>query len=211
MRASAPPTARCSTSTPSCSARATNNVAEYRALLLGLERAPGARRQRGRGGRRLRADRQAGAGPLQGQARRDAPAAPRGDGGAAADFERWSIRTVPRAQNADADALVNAALDQAAALEPRGALPSVQRLRRFRDREHLRVREFLEQRVRQPVEDVALAPADHVDVVAVVDDLVVAPVDRPACERARTAAGSASRCPRSRSSRRSWFCCQTTT
>ncbi len=30
-------------------------------------------------------------------------------------FERWSIRTVPRAQNADADALVNAALDQAAA------------------------------------------------------------------------------------------------
>ena len=26
-------------------------------------------------------------------------------------FERWSIRTVPRAQNADADALVNAALD----------------------------------------------------------------------------------------------------
>jgi hypothetical protein len=30
-------------------------------------------------------------------------------------FERWSIRTVPRAQNADADALVNAALDQARA------------------------------------------------------------------------------------------------
>ena len=28
-------------------------------------------------------------------------------------FERWSIRTVPRAQNADADALVNATLDQA--------------------------------------------------------------------------------------------------
>jgi ribonuclease HI len=28
-------------------------------------------------------------------------------------FERWSIRTVPRAQNAEADALVNAALDQA--------------------------------------------------------------------------------------------------
>jgi ribonuclease HI len=26
-------------------------------------------------------------------------------------FERWSIRSVPRAQNADADALVNAALD----------------------------------------------------------------------------------------------------
>jgi ribonuclease HI len=28
-------------------------------------------------------------------------------------FDRWSIRTVPRARNADADALVNAALDQA--------------------------------------------------------------------------------------------------
>jgi ribonuclease HI/probable phosphoglycerate mutase len=27
------------------------------------------------------------------------------------DFERWSIRPVPRAQNADADALVNQALD----------------------------------------------------------------------------------------------------
>jgi ribonuclease HI len=30
-------------------------------------------------------------------------------------FEKWSLRTVPRAQNADADALVNAALDQAKA------------------------------------------------------------------------------------------------
>ena len=30
-------------------------------------------------------------------------------------FERWSIRTVPRAQNARADALVNAALDRASA------------------------------------------------------------------------------------------------
>ena len=27
-------------------------------------------------------------------------------------FERWSIRTVPRAENAHADALVNATLDQ---------------------------------------------------------------------------------------------------
>ena len=32
---------------------------------------------------------------------------------ALASFERWSIRTVPRAQNARADALVNAALDAA--------------------------------------------------------------------------------------------------
>ena len=30
---------------------------------------------------------------------------------ALAAFERWSIRSVPRAQNADADALVNQALD----------------------------------------------------------------------------------------------------
>ena len=29
-------------------------------------------------------------------------------------FDRWSIRTVPRAQNAHADALVNAALDEGA-------------------------------------------------------------------------------------------------
>ena len=52
---------------------------------------------------------------LQGQAPRDAPAAPRRRWTALRDFERWSIRTVPRAQNADADALVNAALDQGAA------------------------------------------------------------------------------------------------
>ena len=31
--------------------------------------------------------------------------------GALGDFERWSIRSVPRAENADADALVNQALD----------------------------------------------------------------------------------------------------
>jgi ribonuclease HI len=29
------------------------------------------------------------------------------------EFDRWKIRTVPRAQNAHADALVNAALDGA--------------------------------------------------------------------------------------------------
>jgi ribonuclease HI len=33
---------------------------------------------------------------------------------ALAEFERWEIRTVPRAENADADALVNQALDAAA-------------------------------------------------------------------------------------------------
>jgi hypothetical protein len=34
---------------------------------------------------------------------------------ALAAFDRWSIRTVPRAQNAHADALVNEALDGAGA------------------------------------------------------------------------------------------------
>ena len=47
----------------------------------------------------------------------------------------------------------------------------------FGDREHLRVGEFLEQRVREPVEDVSGAPADDVDVCAVVDELVVAAID----------------------------------
>jgi hypothetical protein len=32
---------------------------------------------------------------------------------ALSEFERWSIHSVPRARNADADALVNQALDSA--------------------------------------------------------------------------------------------------
>lgn len=92
---------------------ATNNVAEYRALLLGLARA-----------RELGADevdvvgdselvvkqvqglykvKHAGLKPLHAEALT-----------ALALFRSWSIRAVPRAQNADADALVNAALDAAA-------------------------------------------------------------------------------------------------
>jgi ribonuclease HI len=90
--------------------RATNNVAEYRGLLLGLERA-----------RALGADevdvvndseliahqvngrykvKHADMKPLHAEAL----AALRG-------FERWSLRPVRREQNADADALVNQALD----------------------------------------------------------------------------------------------------
>jgi ribonuclease HI len=90
----------------------TNNVAEYRALLHGLERA-----------RALGADevevvndselvarqltgaykvKHAGLKPLHAQVRE----ALRGFGG-------WSIRSVPRAENARADALVNEALDAA--------------------------------------------------------------------------------------------------
>lgn len=90
----------------------TNNVAEYRALLLGLKRA----RELGVTEVEVVNDSELIAKQVNGQYRvkhaamrplyLDAMAALRG-------FERWSIRTVPRAQNADADALVNAALDQA--------------------------------------------------------------------------------------------------
>ncbi|HXR28784.1 MAG TPA: ribonuclease HI family protein [Solirubrobacteraceae bacterium] len=93
---------------------ATNNVAEYRALLLGLARARqlGASEVEVVGDSELIAKqvqgvykvKHAAMRPLHGQAL-----------DALRDFERWSIRTVPRAQNARADALVNAALDQARA------------------------------------------------------------------------------------------------
>ncbi|MFZ1154754.1 MAG: ribonuclease HI family protein [Solirubrobacteraceae bacterium] len=90
----------------------TNNVAEYRALLLGLARARAlgatevevvndseliAKQIRG-----LYKVKHAAMRPLH----REAMTALRG-------FAAWKIRTVPRAQNADADALVNAALDGA--------------------------------------------------------------------------------------------------
>ncbi len=91
---------------------ATNNVAEYRAVLLGIERA----RVLGATEVELVNDSELVARQLQGvykvkhAAMRplhlDATRALR-------DFERWSIRSVPRAQNADADALVNQALDVA--------------------------------------------------------------------------------------------------
>jgi ribonuclease HI len=90
----------------------TNNVAEYRGLLLGLRRA-----------RELGADevevvndselvakqingqykvKHADMKPLHAEARQ-----------ALGAFRRWSVRSVPRAQNAAADALVNQALDAA--------------------------------------------------------------------------------------------------
>jgi ribonuclease HI len=93
---------------------ATNNVAEYRALLLGLERARalGASEVEVIGDSELIAKQVTGVYKVKHPAMRplhaEALAALRG-------FESWSIRTVPRAQNADADALVNAALDQARA------------------------------------------------------------------------------------------------
>ncbi|HXE44705.1 MAG TPA: ribonuclease HI family protein [Conexibacter sp.] len=91
----------------------TNNVAEYRALLRGLERARalGASDVDVVGDSELVAKqvnglykvKHAGLKPLHAQALQ-----------ALAGFERWRVRTVPRAQNAAADALVNAALDAVA-------------------------------------------------------------------------------------------------
>jgi ribonuclease HI len=92
----------------------TNNVAEYRALLLGLEHARelGASEVEVVGDSELIAKQVNGAYKVKHEAmrplHREALAALSG-------FEAWSIRTVPRAQNAHADALVNAALDRACA------------------------------------------------------------------------------------------------
>jgi ribonuclease HI len=91
---------------------ATNNVAEYRALLLGLARA----QAMGAGEVEVVNDSELIAKQVQGiykvkhEAMRPLHQAAKA---ALGEFDRWSIRSVPRAQNADADALVNAALDQA--------------------------------------------------------------------------------------------------
>jgi ribonuclease HI len=92
----------------------TNNVAEYRALLLGIEqaRALGASEVELVGDSELIAKQLTGAYKVKHEAMR---ALHRQAVAALAAFERWSIRTVPRAENAEADALVNAALDQARA------------------------------------------------------------------------------------------------
>ena len=88
----------------------TNNVAEYRGLLLGLERAAalGATEVEVINDSELIAHQVTGRykvkhpdmKPLHAQAL-----------AALGEFERWSIRPVKRAENADADALVNQALD----------------------------------------------------------------------------------------------------
>jgi ribonuclease HI len=90
--------------------RVTNNVAEYRGLLLGLERAQalGATEVEVINDSELIAHqvngrykvKHADMKPLHAEAL-----------AALRRFERWSVRPVPRAQNADADALVNQALD----------------------------------------------------------------------------------------------------
>ena len=92
---------------------ATNNVAEYHGLLLGLEtaRALGADEVEVIGDSELVAKQIDGSYKVKHPAMKplyaEAMKALRG-------FDRWSVRTVPRAQNAHADALVNQALDAAA-------------------------------------------------------------------------------------------------
>jgi ribonuclease HI len=95
---------------------ATNNVAEYRALLLGLERARelGASEVEVVGDSELIAKQVQGVYKVKHEAMRPLH---RQAMAALGGFERWSIRTVPREQNAHADALVNAALDRAGAGE----------------------------------------------------------------------------------------------
>ncbi len=89
---------------------ATNNVAEYQALLRGVQRAAalGAREVEFVNDSELVAKQINGAYKVKHPAMKplydEAIAALRG-------FERWKIRSVPRAQNARADALVNEALD----------------------------------------------------------------------------------------------------
>jgi ribonuclease HI len=92
----------------------TNNVAEYRALLLGLARV----RALGAGEVEVVNDSELIAKQVQGLYKvKHAAMRPLHSEAIAAlcAFDRWKIRTVPRAQNADADALVNAALDNARA------------------------------------------------------------------------------------------------
>ena len=89
---------------------ATNNVAEYRALLKGVERAAalGANEIELINDSELVARQLTGAYKVKHPAMKplyeEAMAALRG-------FDAWRIRSVPRAQNAEADRLVNEALD----------------------------------------------------------------------------------------------------
>jgi ribonuclease HI len=91
---------------------ATNNVAEYRGLLLGLARARelGATEVDVVNDSELIAKQVNGVYKVKHADMKPLHAAAKA---ALGDFERWSVRSVPRAQNAEADALVNAALDQA--------------------------------------------------------------------------------------------------
>jgi tryptophan 2,3-dioxygenase/ribonuclease HI len=91
---------------------ATNNVAEYRALALGLERA----RALGATEVEVVNDSELVANQVTGRYKVRSPELARLHADALRalqGFERWSITSVPRAQNAAADALVNQVLDAA--------------------------------------------------------------------------------------------------
>jgi ribonuclease HI len=92
--------------------RATNNVAEYRGLLLGLQRA----RALGATEVEVVNDSELIARQVNGEYKVKHPDMKPLHAEAMAAlgvFDRWRVRTVPRAQNAAADALVNQALDAA--------------------------------------------------------------------------------------------------
>jgi len=100
---------------------ATNNVAEYRGLLLGLERAAAL----GATAVEIVNDSELIAKQVDGSYKvKNADLRPLHEQAkdALRGFERWSIRSVPRAENAAADALVNRALD-GAELAPGPPLP----------------------------------------------------------------------------------------
>jgi ribonuclease HI len=89
---------------------ATNNIAEYRAVIRGLERAA----ELGAGEVRIVNDSELVAKQLNRVYKVKHPAMAElyaETQRALARFGKWSIRSVPRAQNAGADALVNRALD----------------------------------------------------------------------------------------------------
>ena len=91
---------------------ATNNVAEYRALLLGIERA----RELGAGEVELIGDSELVVRQVRGEYRVKDAALRELHGRvreALAEFDRWSIRHVRREANERADQLVNEALDAA--------------------------------------------------------------------------------------------------
>ena len=91
---------------------ATNNVAEYRALLLGIElgRALGASELALIGDSELIVRQVSGEYRVKDATLRELNEQVRAG---LQQFDRWSIRHVRRDENADADALVNAALDEA--------------------------------------------------------------------------------------------------
>ncbi len=95
----------------------TNNVAEYRALILGLRKVQelGGTEVEIVGDSELIAKQIQGVYKVKHEAMRPLH---RQAMALLGQFERWTVRTVPRAENADADALVNAALDGARTAAP---------------------------------------------------------------------------------------------